>query len=137
MVTPVTSDYTGNRLLGSPDWSMSGSVEYSIPLPLGLGALVPRFSFSWQDDIFFDPAEGKGTSQELPDGTIAQKAYWLLNAGLLWRNEGDWLEVSGWVRNITEEAYRVQSFDLTDDFGFVADYYGDPRTYGFTVSLYF
>jgi iron complex outermembrane receptor protein len=137
VINSITADYTGNRLLASPDWSMSGSVEYSIPLPLGLGALVPRFSFSWQDDIFYDPAEGKGTLQELPDGTIAQKDYWLLHGGLLWRNEGDWLEVSGWVRNITDEAYRVQSFDLTDDFQFVADYYGDPRTYGFTVSLYF
>ncbi|MEE8571804.1 MAG: TonB-dependent receptor, partial [Gemmatimonadota bacterium] len=133
----VTSDYTGNRLLGSPDWSMSGSVEYSIPLTLGLGALVPRFSFSWQDDIFYDPAEGRGTLQDLPDGTIAQEAYWLLNAGLLWRNEGDWLEVSGWVRNILDKAYRVQSFDLSEDFRYVADFYGDPRTYGLTVSLYF
>jgi iron complex outermembrane receptor protein len=133
----IVSDYTGNRLLGSPVWSMSGLVEYSIPLPLNLGELVPRFSFSWQDDIFYDPAEGQGTQVDLPDGTIAQEAYWLLNAGLLWRNAGDWLEISGWVRNILDKAYRVQSFDLSEDFNYVADYYGDPRTYGFTVSLYF
>jgi iron complex outermembrane receptor protein len=132
----VTSDYTGNRLLGAPDWSMSGSVEYSIPLRR-MGTLIPRFSFSWQDDIFYDPAEGRGTLQDLPDDTIGQKAYWLLNAGLLWRNEGDWFEVSGWVRNILDKAYRVQSFDLSEDFHFVADYYGDPRTYGLTLSLYF
>jgi outer membrane receptor protein involved in Fe transport len=102
-----------------------------------MGTLIPRFSFSWQDDIFYDPAEGRGTLQDLPDDTIGQKAYWLLNAGLLWRNEGDWFEVSGWVRNILDKAYRVQSFDLSEDFHYVADYYGDPRTYGFTLSLYF
>jgi iron complex outermembrane receptor protein len=137
VITMIPVDYTGNRLLGSPEWSMSGAIEYEASLPRELGFLIPRFSFSYKDKMFFDPAEGKGALQTLPDDTIAQKAHWLFNASLLWRNAGEWLEISGWVRNITDEAVRLQSSDITDGFNFVQDVYGDPRTYGFTVSAYF
>lgn len=137
---PVVLDYTGNRMIGSPEWSMSGSVQYTQPLQFrerSLGELVPRFSFSWKDDTFFDSAEGRGTLVDLPPGTIGQKAYALYNASLTWRSPGQHLELTGWVRNLTDEEYRVQSFDVTDGFEFVIDAYGAPRTYGFTISGYF
>jgi len=56
----------------------------------------------------------------------------------MWRSPGERFEISGWVRNITNQKYRVQSFDVTTQpFQFVLDVYGEPRTYGFTVSAYF
>ena len=124
---------------------MSGSVQYEFPLRArdwNLGYLAPRFSFSWRDDAFFDAAEGRGQRQDLPHGTIGQEAYWLLNATLTWRSpdRSGWagLTVTGWIRNILEEKYRVQSSDATDEpFGFVIDVYGPPRTFGITVSASF
>jgi iron complex outermembrane receptor protein len=137
-VREINIDYSGNRLIGSPTLAMAGIVEYTWPVWRNLGWLIPRVSFSYKDDVFFDPAEGKGAIQDLPDGTIGQEAYWLLHAGLLWRSPGERFEISGWVRNITNKEYRVQSFDVTTrPFQFVLDIYGEPRTYGFTVSAYF
>jgi iron complex outermembrane receptor protein len=58
-IIEVPIDYSGNRLIGSPVWSLGGAVEYAMPVG-GFGELIPRFSFSWKDKVFFDPAEGKG-----------------------------------------------------------------------------
>jgi outer membrane receptor protein involved in Fe transport len=113
---------------------MSGAVEYTRPLGRW-GYLAPRFSFSWKDDVFFDPSEGRGALGDLPDGSIAQSAFWLFHAGLTYRDPSERLEITGWIRNITDEAYVVQSFDLSEDLLFLLDVYGEPRTFGVTVSV--
>ena len=133
-------DYSGNQMNNAPRFSAIGSLQYTLPLLLGgadFGSLVPRISFTWKDDVFFDAAEGKGTLQNLPDGTIGQEAYFLANASLLWRSGNERFEVMGWVKNFMGEEYRLQSFDITDGFDFVIDAYGEPRTYGLTLSVYF
>ena len=56
----------------------------------------------------------------------------------MYRSPCQRFELTGWVRNITDEHYKVTSFDVTAaPFQFVLDVYGAPRTYGFTVSVYF
>jgi iron complex outermembrane receptor protein len=137
LIIEKTIDYSGNRLIGSPVWSLGGAAEYAFPV-LRFGELIPRFSFSWKDEVFFDPAEGKGAQQDLPDDTIAQDAYWQLHAGLMYVSPDQRFEVTGWVRNLTDEHFKVTSFDVTArPTQFVLDVYGAPRTYGFTASIYF
>ena len=131
---PVVIDYTGNDLIGAPRWSMSGSIQYSIELSR-LGSVVPRFSFSWKDDVFYDAAEGKGTIQDLPDGTIGQSAHAFFNASLAWNSPGDGLFVRGWVKNLSNTEAKVQSFDVSDGFDYVFDAYAAPRTWGVTVGV--
>jgi iron complex outermembrane receptor protein len=136
-IREIPIDYSGNRLIGSPVWSLGGAVEYALVIER-FGELIPRFSFSWKDKTYFDPAEGKGSQQDLPDDTIAQDAYWQLHAGLMYRSPCQRFELTGWVRNITDEHYKVTSFDVSArPFQFVLDVYGQPRTYGLTVSVYF
>jgi len=138
-ITPPTifeADYSGNRLLASPDWSGQGYVQYTWQTPLG--SLRPRWSVSFRDDVFFDPNEGAGARGNLPHGTIGQDAYWLHNAALTYETPSERIEVTGWIRNIFDEEYRVQSFDLTErSFQFVLDAYGDPQTYGVTAVFRF
>ena len=98
---------------------------------------MPRISFTWKDDVFFDAAEGEGTLQNLPDGAIGQKAHFVANASLLWRSSNERIEVMGWVKNFMDQEYRLQSFDISDGFDLVFDVYGEPRTYGVTLSVYF
>ena len=40
-------------------------------------------------------------------------------------------------RNFTDEAYKVQSFDITSSRNALLDVYGTPRTYGVSVTLRF
>ena len=140
-VSEVTLNYTGNRLIGSPPWSMSGAVEYTFPIftPGGrhLGDLTPRFSFSWKDYVFFDPGEGRGQRENLPEGTTEQESYGLVNLSVSWVSPNQIWEVTLWGRNLNNQYYKVQSFDLTEGFNIVLDAYGAPRTFGLTVGAYF
>lgn len=138
---PIPVDNTGNELIGSPRWSVNGALQYTLPLRFGgaadYGELIPRVSITWKDDTFYDASGGKGQLQLLPGSTIGQEAYWLGNASLLWRSGNQKLELMAWVKNFMNEEYKLQSFDLSDGFDLVIDVYGQPRTLGATLSLYF
>ena len=133
-------DYSGNDLIGSPKFSLTGSIDYEIPLPgeiagHGLGSLTPRFSFSWKDDIFFDPSSGRGTYINFPKATFGQEAFWIHNASLSWRSENNLIEITGWVYNLLDEHYKTASFDLSQVVRYILNAWADPRTYGLTVTL--
>jgi iron complex outermembrane receptor protein len=135
-------DYSGNPLIASPRYSMTGSVDYTIPIPAkigrpGLGFIIPRFSFSWKDDVFFDAGRGQGALLNFPEATFGQKSFWVFNASLGWRSEDERIEVVGWVHNFMDERYKTQNFDLSRGLQLILEAYADPRTYGVTVTVSF
>jgi iron complex outermembrane receptor protein len=136
-----TYDYTGNPLLAAPRYSMTGSVEYELPIPTlfgrSLGTVTPRFSFSWKDQIYFDTCSGRGTKCNFPEGYFGEKPYWLFNAALTWRSEDDRFEVMGWIHNFMDHHYKTQNFDLSEGIGVILDAYAEPRTYGITATIAF
>ncbi|MBW2542116.1 MAG: TonB-dependent receptor [Deltaproteobacteria bacterium] len=133
-------DYSGNDLIGSPRFSFTGSINYDIPLPgqlfgRGLGTLSPRYSFSWKDDIYFDPASGQGAYINFPESFFGQEAFWIHNASLSWRSENELIEVTGWVHNFLDEHYKTSSDDYSQGLNYVLNAWSDPRTYGITVTV--
>jgi outer membrane receptor protein involved in Fe transport len=120
-----TFDYEGNPLISAPRYSFSAIVEYEIPLA-GLGSLIPQYNFSWRSKAYLDP-------QKLDP--ISQPAYWLHNARLAYRTPDGRIEVAGWVENLTNEFYKEDTFDLTREFNSILEVWGDPRTYGLTVTF--
>jgi iron complex outermembrane receptor protein len=137
-------EYTGNPLIAAPRFSMTGSVEYEVPLPgtllgRGLGVLTPRFSFVWKDEMFFDACKGQGTRCNFDSDkwgvVFGQDPYWIFNAALTWRSENERFAVTGWVRNFLDEHYKTQNFDLTRGLGIILDVFADPRTFGVTATL--
>jgi outer membrane receptor protein involved in Fe transport len=137
----VTVDYTGNRLINSPQFKFSGAVDYTFELGR-YGAILPRMDFAWTDDTFFDPAEGKGNpnafgEQFLPDYAVGQKAYWVLNGRLGYRTEDGIIEIAGWVRNFLDATYKTYGFDASQFSQVVINYYGEPRTYGMDFTIRF
>ncbi len=61
-----------------------------------------------------------------------------MGASLGWWSADERYQVSGWVRNLTYEAYLTQTFDLSGPaMKTILEVYGDPRTYGITVGIYF
>ncbi|MBW2693982.1 MAG: TonB-dependent receptor plug domain-containing protein [Deltaproteobacteria bacterium] len=150
-------DYSGNTLIASPNFSVTGSIEYEIALPgeiagRGLGTLTPRFSFSWKDELLYDACGGRGNRCNFTDsiaeepltqaavgneGFFGQEPFWIFNAALTWTSENEMLMVSGWVHNFMDEHYKTQSFDLSRGLGVILDAYATPRTYGITATLSF
>ena len=142
VIIPREFQYQGNPLIGSPRYSMTGTVDYTLYLPgsvfgQGLGSLTPRYSFSWKDQVYFDQCSGRGQRCNFPKGTFGQEAYWVHNASLAWTSEDESIEVLGWVRNFLDEHYKTQNFDLSRGLGIILDAYADPRTFGVTVTYSF
>jgi iron complex outermembrane receptor protein len=119
----TTFHYSGNPLIAAPEFNLSGIAEYEIVTRWG--SLIPRYDFSWKSRTYQDP-----TKQEL----LSQPAYWLHNARLAYRTPEGKFELAGWVRNFLATTYKVDIFDYTRQFDSVQEIYGEPRTYGFTVS---
>lgn len=140
LILPVTIDWTGNRLPNTPRFKWSGVVEYVLDL-YGVGKVIPRWDFVWTDDVSFDASDGRGAPNLeneifMPPHAVGQEAYWLHNVGLTYRTPGDGdIEVTGWVRNVTNEVYKTLAFDASAGAGLIGNLVGDPRTYGVTVSL--
>jgi iron complex outermembrane receptor protein len=132
----VTADYSGNRLLNSPKLAWSGSIEASWPLRK-FGWLVPRFDWSYKSEVFYDPNLGSGNLGEFPKGTLGQDGLWLLNARVAYRTPDQRIELAGWVRNLTNEAYVVDAFDVSLSFSSLLYVIGTPRFYGVSISYQF
>jgi outer membrane receptor protein involved in Fe transport len=132
---------TGNPLLNSPRFKVSLTGEQSIPLGR-LGVLTARYDGVWTDTTYYDATRGVGipnaaNEEFLPDTTVAQRPYWLHNVRLAYRPPGGRVEIAGWVRNLTNQAYKTFAFDGSTFNRTTIYFVGDPRTYGGTVSVSF
>jgi iron complex outermembrane receptor protein len=140
ITVPLVADFSGNTLINSPKLKASLAVEWTIDMGRW-GSLIPRYDFAWSDDIFFDPSEGRGAvsfdgEQLLPEHAIGQRAYWLHNARLGYRTPEGNIEVAGWVRNFTDEAYKTYAFDASSFTNLVINFVGQPRTFGGSISIH-
>jgi iron complex outermembrane receptor protein len=112
----------GNTLSRSPEHSASAAVQYRWPLG-GLGDLLLRADYAWQDKFYFESA-----NFELP----AQDDYGLLHLRAALLADSGW-ELALWVKNATDEEYRVHAFDSSfgSDLG-ASTIQGAPQMWGVT-----
>jgi len=122
---PTLFDYSGNQLVAAPTWNWSVVSNYEIPL-FGWGTLVPQWDFSYSSKVYLDP--------QMVD-PISQDGYWIHNARLAYRTPDERIELAFWVANIFDQQYKVDTFDLTREFDTILEVWGEPRTYGVTLSL--
>jgi outer membrane receptor protein involved in Fe transport len=66
---------------------------------------------------------------------ISQDAYWLHNARLAYRTPDDRIELAFWVSNLLDEEYKIDVFDISRETSTIYEIWGEPRTYGVTLSL--
>ncbi len=126
VVRTVIQDLTGNRLINSPEKAFIGFVAW--PVGGSWGSLTPRFDWSFKDEVFFT-AENTEYVQQDP--------LWLLNLRLTYRDPSERIELSGWIENLTDQAYTVDAFNLARLRWSVLHAIGDPRTYGITLAFKF
>ena len=132
---------SGNQLLNSPRFKVSMTAEQTIPLA-SYGSLTFRYDGVWTDTTYYDATEGRGLGDQdgqkfLPDDTIGQPSFWLHNLRLAWRAPSGQIEVAGWVRNLTNEAYKTFAFDGSNFQSTTIYFVGDPRTFGGSVAINF
>jgi outer membrane receptor protein involved in Fe transport len=137
--TPITADFSGNTLINSPKIKASLAVEWTIDMGRW-GSLIPRYDFSWTDDIFFDATEGRGAlddkgNQPLPDYAVGQRAYWLHNARLAYRTPEGNIEIAAFARNFMNQGFKTYAFDASSFTDVVINYVGEPRMIGGSLSI--
>jgi len=126
-VTPIGQDFSGNTMVAAPEWSLVARGRYDTGPIWGELGLVASADAAYTGDQYFDT---QNTDR------LAQEGYWLANARLALRpQDGRW-EVAAFVKNLTDEEYIVDAFDVAD-FGFDELVYGDPRTYGISLTYKF
>lgn len=114
-------DVKGNRNVFAPEWKFTGLVSYEWNTPsLMDGKMAASLNWSWTDEVFHSI---ENTSD------VRGKEHWLAGARLAWISQDDKLEIALWSKNLTDEEFRVQSFDLAS-VGFVTSVPNRPRTYG-------
>ena len=99
----------------APKWSGALNLERSFPLSDG-GSITGRINYTYQTSVF-------------PETTlsplIAQPAYGLWNAGLIWRINDPWtLSLQG--SNLANKSYRTTGYSVPV-LGIVTGFYGAPR----------
>jgi len=109
----------------SPDWTARLQGEYRTMVSDG-AELVLAGSVSYRGAIYPTVSSSE---------VLFQDAYTLVDAsaGLEFADGRYALRLVG--RNLTDERYRQQGFDLSDSLGYELGYYGAPRTVSLTASV--
>jgi len=137
----IDENFSGNRLINSPQYSLSLSALWNIDLGR-YGTLQPRYDGSWVDDVYFDSTQGKGVQNGngdifLPDNTLGQEAHWTHNVRLAYTLPSGNVEIAGWVRNLEDDVIKVGGFNASTFQNLIINFVGEPRTYGIDVRLTF
>jgi iron complex outermembrane receptor protein len=119
-------DFSGNALSRAPEWKLTLSAEYEIPLGR-TGSLTPRVQYSWQDDTYF-----RAFNRDFD----LQEAYHLTDAKLIWTSAEQRWEAEVFVTNIEDEAPKQNLFIGARSNGAPpVVWWGPPRFYGFRVGF--
>jgi iron complex outermembrane receptor protein len=118
----------GNRFPRAPEWTLTGTAAYTIPL--ARGGLTLRGDIRYQSKTFF-------TQFNRP--LISQEGYTVVNGRLTYTAEGGRYSVGGFVNNLFDKNYFTEVLEsgafnpqLVGQ-GYVAP----PRTYGLTAAVKF
>ena len=126
-VTPIGEDFSGKRMVASPEWSLVARARYeSEPVWNGL-RFVASADASYSDEQYFDT---QNTAR------LSQGAYTLVNARVALQPISDKWELAAFVKNLTDEEYILDAFDVAD-FGYDELVYGNPQTYGVSLTYRF
>ncbi len=141
-VGPVTreivTDFSGNSLLNAPRFQISGGFSWLLDLGR-LGEVTPRYDFTWTDDVYFEPGEGRGPARvdgsTLPAFTLGQRGYVLHNVSLAYSPRDSGIKLTGWCRNVLDERVKTYAFDVSRFRGVIINYVKDPRSCGADIAF--
>jgi len=120
-------DFSGNRLVNAPELSITGFATYKLDLG-GKGFLSPRFDFTYQSRIYTTPRNFD---------SVGDNSRWIFNVRLGYSDPEEHFEIAGWVRNLTDEIYRVTVFDQGRASNSTSSVISQPRSYGATLTMRF
>ncbi|TRX76599.1 TonB-dependent receptor [Pseudomonas mangiferae] len=124
--TSGSNDYSGNKFVRAPSVSAVIGADYRIPLEVG-GALILGTDWNTRSRQYFFSND---QSQAMRSG-----GYTLGNARVTYELPGETSRVTAYVNNLTGKDYRNHT--LPGGYQTAGLMYGDPRTFGVSVTTDF
>jgi iron complex outermembrane recepter protein len=122
--------------------NITGTYDWSMPVLGRSGTLSLSNSFSYKSKIYQGEIV-KPTGIAALDANvagaqlIAQEAYTVWDAGLVWTSRDRNLQVALNGRNLTDKRYKTAGYLFGGFFNTVTTFYGDPRTVKASVTVKF
>jgi len=128
------------RVPGLPEFTANLGYDHTFLLRNG-SSLVPRAELRYTGDYYLGQATAAEAASTDAAGNsyleyLHQDAVALLNLGLTWSSPQDMYAVTGYLRNATDEEYKVGA-TLPTGTALTNVEVGDPRTWGIMVSVRF
>ncbi len=120
----TVGDLAGAELENAPSVTFNGLVRYEIPVAGG-NLITLQTDFSYKGEHYQDFSNHRASIQD---------GYWLANASINFGPEDARYGIKAWVKNLTDEEYRVNWFNVETS-GFNGLNLGDPLTAGVTFSF--
>lgn len=114
--------FTNTEMVQAPGVSFNGVIRYYATEDLSL-----QIDFNHQGKQFFD-ITNSAVSKE--------NAYTVFNARVGYQVSDD-LKISAYIKNLSNEEYRVYSFDFTGSAGLNQSFYAPPSWYGINLAYTF
>jgi iron complex outermembrane receptor protein len=128
----------------TPKHSGNLSASYDVPMPLmgRPGALTFMSSASYKSKVYQTEFVRTGSTAAndlaIPGNLmLAQDAYTLWDAGVVWTSRDRKLQVGLHGRNLTDKRYKVAGYNFFANFNTITTFYGDPRTVRLTLGYKF
>ncbi len=112
----------GTEMVLAPEFTANGLVRYQ-----ATEALSVQLDFTYQGEHFFDITNSNLSKED---------AYAVFNARIGYQ-VNDNLNLAAYVKNLTDEEYRVYTFDFTAPAGFNQQFFAPPRWVGVTANYSF
>jgi len=127
-IGPGGADISDQReLVNAPKWSTRLGAVYVAELGAS-GRLTFGADAAWRSKVYPTVSSSE---------VLAQDGYTLVDAFLRWTDSNDRFSVELGGKNLTDERYVEQGFDLSDSLGYQLAYFGAPRTVRLTVGVRF
>ena len=111
----------------SPEWTARFGATWTQGLANGSDLMFAAFA-NYRDAMLL-------SVENTP--ALAEDDYWLVDAMASWVSDGGNWTISGGVKNLTDEVYRVEGQEFRSVGGIQTAYYGYPRTYTIGVDYSF
>ncbi|RZJ00933.1 MAG: TonB-dependent receptor [Brevundimonas sp.] len=127
-IGPGGADISGQReMVNAPEWSARLGAVYVADLG-AKGSLTFGADAAWRSKVYPTVSSSE---------VLAQEGYTLVDAFVRWSDADDHLFAQLGGKNLTDERYIEQGFDLSDSLGYQLAYFGAPRTVRLTVGFAF
>ena len=122
--------------------NLTATYEWPVAMFGRDGSLALSNSFSYKTKVYqFENARTSGVpawdANVAQTNILAQEAYTLWDAGLVWSSKDRNTQIALNGRNLTDRHYKVAGYPFAGFFNTITAFYGDPRTVKLSVSQKF